>query len=228
MCCSEKIQLFTHSTVNIQQLAITKYRCRTYQFHSSLPFYQTKSMLIHLPPEDLLLICLQLSAPDVLNLLCSHPTLHLLSQSRRFWDSLTKQHFQGATVSGSTNQDMAIEGRDNNEQQEDYQRSKQAYLLRAHCHFMPRLRWHHVETNISDREGHMACRLGNYLVVTGGFVEDNLVHVKRLDVADAPWRGLVPGGVGLPPGQWGVLPQWAYGSSLTPLDEHRAIRYGGT
>ena len=60
------------------------------------------------------------------------------------------------------------------------------------------------------------------IVVTGGFCNDNRIHLLPIgsgEYSSRPrqWRAHAPA----------VMPSFVYGASLTPIDSHRAVRFGG-
>ena len=103
-------------------------------------------------------------------------------------------------------------------------RQKRAYLTYAHSSQLPSVRWRPVRStgSPSPREGHLMCLLGTpsnrKVVVTGGFCDDNRVHILNISRNEQQrWISVRPQG----------LSSFVYGASLTPLDSARAVRFGG-
>lgn len=175
--------------------------------------------LIDLPELPKCLVAHFLSARDGLSLLSTHASMHLgLGRSRPFWEELQRVQFPSSSINRSTNPPSL----------HNWQTAKDSYLLQAHCNALETgvVRWYPVapgEADPSDREGHMGCALGDYVVVAGGFAEDHDLYVKDMRVLQSSWQR-----VSMEGGSSGsVLPLWAYGSSLTALDATRAVRFGG-
>jgi hypothetical protein len=178
------------------------------------------SPILQLPEESTCLIAHFLPAPDVLNLVSTHPVLHrLLGVSPYFWNGLRKIQFPSsspAAIPAREDDTEFVEGAD-----ATWKQAKDAYLLQAHCNSLSDVRWYPVATGRhapTAREGHLSCVLGHYIVVTGGYANDDSVYVKDIRTGDS-WQRLVP--------DLAILPYWAYGSTLTSLDDHRAVRFGG-
>lgn len=102
--------------------------------------------------------------------------------------------------------------------------AKRAYLLHAQINpQVSAVQWHHVNPRAftpSGREGHLGCRLGNTMLLLGGFTDDDCIYYKSID-GDEVWS------ITRPPRFAIGAPTWVYGATLTPLDDRRAIRFGG-
>jgi hypothetical protein len=157
-----------------------------------------------------------LPAKDVLSLLSTNRALRAVGNTGSeegdggggavFWNLLHNLHYGPADLRTTTNSETA----------------KAAYLLKAHCDGLERVRWHRIAPEshgIEAREGHLACRLlDGTMIITGGFVDnDNNVYIKR--PGDRHWTPTTP---------QSRPPTWVYGATLTPLaDGRRAVRFGG-
>lgn len=104
---------------------------------------------------------------------------------------------------------------------------KKLFLTQSYATRLKGVRWSQVQggsfnaRNPSSREGHEMCILGERVIVTGGYSEDERIHVLNLNPPkDDPkrWVAISPRG---------ERPPFAYGASLTALDDHRAVRFGG-
>lgn len=186
----------------------------------------TSSYFLQLPEESKRLIAHFLPAPDVLNMVSTHPVLHRLhGMSRHFWDDLRQIQYPSSSECPKPTAAMIRVERDahDTDANQTWEQAKDAYLLRAHCQTLPLVRWYPVAGGRqapTAREGHLSCALGHYIVLTGGYSGDeNIVYVKDIRTGES-WQRIV-----IEPGA--TLPLWAYGATLTPLDEHRAVRFGG-
>ena len=145
-----------------------------------------------------------LPARDVLNLTQTCRELHGAYNSLTFWQLLIRAHFPA-----------------HNREFPDGQGARECYLLQSQLHNLSTVRWNRVDALQSNapsgREGHLACRIGNYMILTGGFTDDNRIYYKHVD-GNSPWRSIDP---------LGQTPTWVYGASLTTLDGTRALRFGG-
>lgn len=106
-------------------------------------------------------------------------------------------------------------------------------MVQAYRNELPAVEWNALRrsyrSGVSAREGHCACVFSTpteeRICITGGFADDPtlyLVHVPNPDVASSSslpwtWNRLNPQGPS----------HFVYGSSLTTLDETRALRLGG-
>jgi hypothetical protein len=206
--------------------------------------------------EAMLLITTFLPAKDVLSLLSTSPSLRSLgNSSAQFWQTLQQLHYGGdsggtgatelllpandmtttaattVTTAAATAAAAAVAATST---------AKANYLLRAHCNDLAVVRWHRIhfeEHRMDDREGHLGCRLGQHMIMTGGFVRDPTVYIRRIHgdnnhnhnnhgqppppPPQQQWTAATP-----PPQQ--PEPPWVYGATLTPLsDGRRAVRFGG-
>jgi hypothetical protein len=159
-----------------------------------------------LPEESLQLTSQFLPAQDVLSFLSTCKGVERIGLTPTFWKNLLESQFHCNVLGKAAGFGY-------------WKEAKNAYLLQAHCHYLDRgVRWLPVLTNgPSAREGHLCCRLGQYIVLTGGFSDDDSIYVKDLCTGDT-WQRIVP---------IGDSPDWVYGASLTAIDEHRAVRFGG-
>jgi hypothetical protein len=181
---------------------------------------RSNTTLLDLPDEATFLLAHFLSAPDVLSLLSSHSTLYRnCGQSCAFWRGLKSAHFLSRD---SLAPDTLPDGSNNAES--NWKREKDEYMLQAHCDLLPTVRWRCAQTHSipSAREGHLCCQLGDFVILTGGYSDDNAVYAKNIHDSSGTWRPL----------QWANSAinedlEWVYGASLTALDERRAVRFGG-
>lgn len=190
------------------------------------------------PDDSLEHIASFLKAPDLLQFLSTHPRLVQLSKTASFWRTLLRVDDNACTNTNTF---------------ECAQSARRAYLTKAYARALPSMEWKPVQASRrspTGREGHLSCTLGDdKVVITGGFTQDP--HVYVLDTTnEADWQKIRPTVLAQP---WkhpdlpkGVQPQQqnphqfrmgggdhpstfesAYGASLTALDDHRAIRFGG-
>jgi hypothetical protein len=181
--------------------------------------------LLDLSDEAVLLLAHFLEAPDVLSLLSSHPTLHRnFGRSHAFWRSVKNAHYRSC-CSPLTTDTSATEKRLNaafpGTVESDWNTVKDEYLLQAHCDLLTKVCWHCSQIGVpSAREGHLCCQLGDFVLLTGGFTHDKTVYAKGIHDSCGIWRPL----------SWAngtQEPEWVYGATLTALDTHRAVRFGG-
>jgi len=177
--------------------------------------------ILALPEEALEQVVHHLQAPDILSFLSAHRATNRLGLVSSFWQSLEAIQYP------------SFQPRLEEEDEEDtprntkaatvyWKEAKNAYLLKAHCNILPSVQWYPVNEGIhtpDSREGHMGCRLGNYVVMTGGFTQDRFVYVKDIRNGN-DWQRVRPD-------EDGPMPVWAYGASLTAIDDSRAVRFGG-
>jgi hypothetical protein len=134
---------------------------------------------------------------------------------------------------------------------------KQKYLIQYQMSKLEQVRWHPVKrtcpmqrhsTIPRAREGHLMCILGQFIVLQGGFCDDDDLYLLPTSATNSsasasisspsPSRALAPPNQSRPQQEWIQLrnttsPSFVYGASLTPLldvqksNDHRAIRFGG-
>jgi hypothetical protein len=157
-----------------------------------------------------------LSAADVLSLLSTHRSLYSIGLNPSFWDLLTRRE-------GAEHQLMAETPGDKS-RSPAAARAKRRFLRAAYCQSLPSVHWSAVRSHPKDptapsaREGHVSCVMGDKVVVTGGFTEDAAIYVRDLQhFKNGEWERIVPEG----------HPGFSYGSSLTALEENRAVLFGG-
>ena len=163
------------------------------------------------------------TAPDLLQFLSSHRRFHYeLGHSPAFWKFLLDRQDGASMLSSSLSSSSRT--------------PRQEYMMRAYQRHLPVVQWlpRLHRSTISPREGHLACVFSQtsgeeWVCITGGFTDDDTIYLLP-DVTQLDGDGDVSGGGGHWP--WvGVTPTgprtFVYGSSLTPLDSHRAIRVGG-
>ena len=181
--------------------------------------------LCGLPEDAIIHVATFLVAPELLSLLSTHRDLYSIGLSETLWKKLLFWHYD---VDGNEEHEKYDERRESERFQDvktsAAQAHKEKYLRMAYMHLLPSVRWNRVTDTAAsptEREGHVSCVLGNKLVVTGGYSNDQLVHVKYLNPENvSDW-------IGLRPQQDSDRPSFAYGASLTALDDRRAIRFGG-
>lgn len=186
--------------------------------------------LIHLPEESLCWIARFLSPPDVLNFISIHPTfVPVLCHSKQFWSYLNHVHYGKSSddTTGINNEESNLTG--------DWNKEKLRYLLKSYCNTLSNVRWYSIDSQVrcgsvhmdeipSAREGHASCIIGNYLVLTGGFTDDDAIYIKHLHHFNegTSWKriSLEPVGRRNPK-------NWVYGATLTSFTDTTAIMFGG-
>lgn len=180
------------------------------------------SSLLELPEDVWRHISANLATPDLLHFLSSHRRLHEgLGRSPAFWKFLLQEDEE--TIIGSSPRDK--------------------YMLQAYRRHLPAVQWYPVQrlynAGVSPREGHIACVFSTpteeRICITGGFTDDSTVYLCQVPSTAHPssttrssrdeeqrsstwtWSRLHPSGPRT----------FVYGSTLTTLDETRAIRFGG-
>ena len=167
-------------------------------------------MLLDLPEDVWRNVALHLAAPEILNFLSTHSLIHrVLSKSDAFWKLLLERDCE------SSYEECSMEC------------AKRSFLCKAYMTHLPSVRWYPIQQNynsgVSPREGHIACVLGpkddRKVIITGGFTDDSLVYVLHTNQRQPRWT-------------WDILrPEgprsFVYGATLTALDEHTALRFGG-
>jgi hypothetical protein len=146
-----------------------------------------------------------LETPEILSLVSTCRVLKSLGRRDTFWSRLLDERY--------------------NDWRYDRASPKQAFLLQSHAHHMPRVGWCALRRGDnwpSDREGHLCALLGRSIVLTGGYSNDECVYVKALDDTTSNWERVVPQVTSQL-----AMPSFCYGASLTALDDHRAVRFGG-
>jgi hypothetical protein len=200
-------------------------------------------LLIDLPEESLCSVAQFLSPPDVLQFISIHPSfLPLLCRSKQFWSYMNRIHY------GKNDDTYTV----NQNEDDDWKSEKNIYLLESRCNTLQDVRWYSVNTSSerkrnaairctsaserhfqyeppSAREGHSSCIIGNYLVLTGGFSDDNDVYVKHLNHFDdgTSWKRLSLEHNRKSLDDRHLSKKWVYGATLTSLDRTRAIMFGG-
>ncbi|CAB9503527.1 FBOX [Seminavis robusta] len=205
------------------------------------------SLLLELPDDSLRSVASFLCAPDLLAFLSSHPHFYQLSKSESFWRSLNSTNSHGCDNNNTST--------DNNE--ESCRHAKRVYLTKAYAAAMPVIQWKPCRSSRlspTGREGHLACTMGKRIIITGGFTDDERIYILDTSTGtdtDNPndWIQVMPTqakcfrhpDLPVPPPQRAHIRQFGamappegeaplasvYGASLTPLDEHRAIQFGG-
>jgi hypothetical protein len=161
--------------------------------------------MLELPEDVWRNVALHLSAPEILSFLSLHRRIHnSFAKSDAFWK-------------------LVLE-RDSETEVDDSERDlKQAFLCKAYTSHLPSVQWHALRRSvITAREGHLACVLGagssRKICISGGFTDDRTIYVLNAPLKQPwTWSRIVPTGPAT----------FVYGATLTPLDEHRAIRFGG-
>lgn len=164
-------------------------------------------MLDRLPPELCVQVAQNLSAQDVLKLLMLHRSLAPLGNSELLWVKLMERDSHELPSENTAT----------------VQELKKAYLVYAHSTLLEQVRWRPVRSvgGPSPREGHLMCILGSpsnrKFILTGGFSDDHRAYLLPMHGQQQQWMPVAPRS----------LPSFVYGASLTPLDETRAVRFGG-
>jgi hypothetical protein len=176
-------------------------------------------MLLDLPEDVLRDVGLHLSAPDVLSLLCTQRRINnSLGKSKCFWKRLLDRD---SCCDDSSNQEII-------DKQDEAEVVKEAFLTRAYTSHLASVKWFPLrrsfDSAVSAREGHSTCVLGGNqrnnkrICVTGGFTDDdNLYVLETSRTGNWNWKTVSPAG----------HLSFVYGASLTSIDDHRAIRFGG-
>lgn len=212
--------------------------------------------LVDLPDESFGQIAHCLSPPDVLSWLSTHPEFYKgMGMSQSFWHGLNQAHFPEPikrtitppTTAAETDPSPAATATVGGG---DWKQAKENYLLRAHSNVLSHVRWYPAQTTPSAavaapeqepsaREGHLCCQLGQHILLTGGFTDDEAVYAKDVTSNSSTWQILrleatVPSanpGVVVNDGAEeeveGQGLMWVYGATLTALDDRRAVRFGG-
>lgn len=145
-------------------------------------------------------IGLFLDAPGVLNFVSSTRSIFQgLGRNPRFWRALGDR--QDCPDSDETS----------------LQSYKDRFLQASYCEKLKTVEWKALRFSPEapqDREGHVACLLGNTIVVTGGFTDCRAVCLKP---HGQEWQRILPTRV----------PSLTYGASFTALDDQRAVMFGG-
>ena len=201
--------------------------------------------LIRLPEETLCSIAQFLTPPDVLQFVSIHPTFTpLLCHSKQFWSYLNQVHYSKSRADNSIRSNNNNNNRSSDDP-EDWTTEKNQYLLKSYCNTLCNVRWYSIDTtprrtafssqidkNFSyseptAREGHASCIIGDYVVLTGGFTDDNDVYVKHLNHFNdgTTWMRI-------PLVQRGhqnhsLVKQWVYGATLTSISKTSAVMFGG-
>jgi hypothetical protein len=195
----------------------------------------SSTTLINLPEESLCCIAQFLTPPDILQFVSIHPTyIPLLCHSKQFWSYLNQVHYSKSNTDNYSN----------NNGTEDWANEKNEYLLKSYCNTISHVRWYSVDTspqprpfvqsgqNLSyeeplAREGHVSCIIGNYLVLTGGFTDDDDIYVKHLNSFNdgTTWMRIPLDRQCHQNPQ--LVKNWVYGATLTPFSNTSAIMFGG-
>ena len=167
-------------------------------------------------PDDLCQhVVRYLPASDILTALQLNKSWARLGASVGFWRDLLLRD----------SEESQLESIEQSDTDRDVLAAKQAFLVHAHASMLSTVKWYQLQQsrvrNPSSREGHLMCVMGERVIVTGGFCDDQRVHVLNLKprAADATR-------------QWNAMDcrqghTFVYGASLTALDDHRAVRFGG-
>jgi hypothetical protein len=103
--------------------------------------------------------------------------------------------------------------------------AKHAFLVHGHASMLSTVKWYPLQyspiRNSPAREGHLMCVMGDRVIVTGGFCDDQRVHVlnlkPRTDDASRKWNAI----------DCRQGHTFVYGASLTALNDNTAVRFGG-
>lgn len=186
--------------------------------------------MLDLLPEDLgRQVSLFLVAPDVLNLLSTHPELNKLGLSEHFWRELFARDAEIENLAiAQQKASLHDQVESNNDETAEAAAAKRSFLIHSHAYCLSSVRWRPLRTGSqtpSPREGHLMCVFGppsrRKVVVTGGFCDDERIHVLDMNASDKTNRRWCP----LRPG--GEQPSFVYGATITAIDEGRAVRFGG-
>lgn len=189
--------------------------------------------MLGLPDVALQHVCTFLQPPELLALLASCVETHVrLNLSPSFWthqlsavlgrDDKSRNDCAGAFASqnNSTAVDVDQEELLSLPPSPSRDDAKEAFLKVVYRRYLPSIRWLPLRRSLSfpsAREGHLCCRLGNRLIITGGFSDDRAVHIRNLANGN-DWESQIPRN---------LTPGFAYGATLTPLDTNRALMFGG-
>lgn len=166
--------------------------------------------ILHLPSGCIHDVVSYLAPSDLTSFLRTNRQLYSMNSSLVFWKLLLSIHFPFS---------VPREFRDSSS-------AREWYLLQSQLDNPTTVRWNRVDDQQaaapSAREGHLACRIGDYMILTGGFTDDDRIHYKHVDSnASVPWTAISPVRSG------GDAPSWVYGATLTTIDDSRAVRFGG-
>ncbi|GAX20288.1 hypothetical protein FisN_6Hh239 [Fistulifera solaris] len=191
------------------------------------------SALVALPDDALQQIAAFLPPKAIAHFLCCSRSLHSkFDTSDLFWTRLLREQFPQTNLEKicSVTKDP-----------------KEAFLVQVGARDLNAVKWIRLEqgdTWPSDREGHLCARMGNSIVMTGGFTDDDDVYVFDLSAGNtsktfARIRPTVEAhqvqesadptsSPQLAASQLAILrPLFVYGASFTALDSNRAVRFGG-
>ena len=189
------------------------------------------SLLATLSDDPLQLIAAFLSPKDIAHFLCCTRSFYSrFDGSDLFWTRLLHEQFPEEK---SVNDVCSVH-------------AKEEFLIHAGARDLSTVKWIRLENSNtwpSEREGHLCARIGNSIVITGGYVDDDDdVYVYDLATNDTRKTFLrtspsvetllyASDSIGRDPGsasqQTGPQPFFVYGASLTTLDSNRAVRFGG-
>ena len=130
---------------------------------------------------------------------------HALQKDAKFWEDLMTRDGGDAAAAAT----------------------KQHYQTYCHASSLTQVKWSAIEDSGSQspspREGHLMCTLGNYVLNTGGFCDDDCIHYFDITTTTSSsttknWTVTSP---------YGETPCFVYGASFTPIDDKRVVRFGG-
>ena len=212
------------------------------------------TLLLELPDDAIQNIASLLSTQDLLQFLSTNQQLFQLSQSEAFWRQMLLLLNHTAVKAGNHNNNNSTVAA----AAAAAAAVKRQYLLQAYVSALPVVEWKPIlssRQSPTGREGHLACTLGNRVVLTGGFTDDEMVYTldtsgevvngEQLQPMEDDWIRTVPTEIEA----WRHSERTAteqqqqqrrhhrhtqetelacvYGASLTSLDDRRAVRFGG-
>jgi hypothetical protein len=125
------------------------------------------------------------------------------------------------------------------------QELRRLYMTKAYINHLPAVQWHPIrnqfQAGLSPREGHLACVLGSgqnrKICINGGFTDDDAVYVLHAPTASSSYSSSSSSSSPSIPTRWTwdrIIPHmgddmvgFVYGSTLTAIDDRRAVRFGG-
>lgn len=158
-----------------------------------------------------------LEAPEIMTAVKLNKAWNTLGNTECFWRELLLRDSELSI----------IQSIDDENGSDKIMATKKMFLAHSQANRLSSVKWCAVQNNIhtrhpSSREGHLMCVLGDRIVCTGGFCDDERIHILNMKASNTPepkrWNTYAPRG---------MRPQFVYGSTLTTLDDTRAVRFGG-
>eukprot|EP00545_Synedropsis_sp_CCMP1620_P000556 CAMPEP_0119006280 /NCGR_PEP_ID=MMETSP1176-20130426/2208_1 /TAXON_ID=265551 /ORGANISM="Synedropsis recta cf, Strain CCMP1620" /LENGTH=525 /DNA_ID=CAMNT_0006958179 /DNA_START=157 /DNA_END=1734 /DNA_ORIENTATION=+ len=142
-------------------------------------------------------------------------TWNTLGTTECFWRDFLRRDAEPSDFQSIDDEEEAVKAK----------AAKKIFLTHSHANLLSSVKWCAVQRNPftrhpPSREGHLMCVLGDRVVCTGGYCDDERVHILNLKSDGEPkrWHAFSPRG---------QRPQFVYGATLTALDDTRAVQFGG-